>query len=476
MGRSGRAKERDPPSRPASAAILAVALVGFTLLAGVLPLSLELTSSPVNQSPIPRSPVQHVVEIMMENHAFDNLFGTFPGALGFPANVSLPNGSGGWVQPYWIPGNSTPDLPHDRASEIADRNGTQMNGFVQEMAKQDPGAAATPMGYYNATQVPGYWTLAHEFVLCDQYFASVLGPTLPNRLYAIAGSSAGITTDTWPAGGISLPTVFDQLSPAGVSWRYYYVPSGFPPIPLQISPLRDTLSEAHNVVPITGLLSNIQAGDLPNVTFVDPEASSVFSEHPPESVTVGEAWSLSIIDAVEASPLWNSTVIFLTWDEGGGFYDSFVPPVMDSLGDGFRVPLLVISPFTRGGGMTSQVFDHTSILKFIDSNWGLPFLNARVAAANTIGMLLGGGVARIPSASPTDPGGIPDSRRTASVALATTAGIVAPTEPALRPRSRGGPLPRARASRERGPTTRRARPSRAPRCRLAILSRRGRPR
>ena len=360
-------------------------VVGLLALAGALPLGLELSANSGRPGP---SPVQHVVEIMMENHAFDNFFGTFPGVIGFAPNVSLPNGSGGSVAPFWIHGNSTPDLPHDRPSELADLDGGRMDGFVEQMARYLPGEAATPMGYYNATQIPGYWALARQFVLCDQYFAPVLGPTLPNRLYAIAGSSDGVTSDTWPPGGVHLVTIFDQLSAAGVSWRYYYVPNGYTPLPLQISPLSTTPSEVRNVVPTTGLLADIRAGNLPNVTFIDPEASPVFSEHPPESVTVGEAWSMSIVDAIEASPLWNSTVIFLTWDEGGGFYDGVVPPVVGSLGDGFRVPLLVVSPFTAGGGVHSEVLDHTSILKFIEQNWGLSYLTQRIAEANSADVVL----------------------------------------------------------------------------------------
>jgi phospholipase C len=142
-----------------------------------------------------------------------------------------------------------------------------------------------------------------------------------------------------------------------------------------------------NVVPLSGLLSEARAGTLPSVTFVDPEGSNTLSEHPPENVTVGEEWSLSIIDAIRASPIWNSTAIFLTWDEGGGFYDSVVPPTVDALGDGFRVPMIVVSPFTEGGGVSATIFDHTSVLKFIDQNWGLPYLDTRVGETNSMGLL-----------------------------------------------------------------------------------------
>jgi phospholipase C len=267
-------------------------------------------------------------------------------------------------------------------------DGGKMDGFVEEMAAFNASAPDTPMGYYNATQVGGYWALAQTFTLCDMYFQPVLGPSLPNRLYAIAGTSDGITTDTWPAGGVTMETIFDQLSAAGIGWRYYYAPGEGLPIPLNIAPLRYTPAEEENVVTFSSLLPDIAAGRLPAVTFIDPEGSDTLSEHPPQNVTVGEAWSLSVIQAIEASPEWNSTVVFLTWDEDGGFYDSVVPPTVDGLGDGFRVPMIVISPFSTGGRIDGTIFDHTSVLKFIEQNWGLPFLNARVAGADSLATAL----------------------------------------------------------------------------------------
>jgi len=182
----------------------------------------------------------------------------------------VPDGHGGYVTPYWIDGNSTPDPPHDRASEIADLDGGKMDGFVEQMAQTDPSAADTPMGYYNGTQLAGLWGLAQRFVLCDMYFAPVLGPTVPNRLYAIAGSSDGITADILLP-GTHLYTIFDQLSEYGFSWSYYYQPSVVPTIPLLMLPLADDPSEASRVVPLSGLVANISSGNLPAVTFVDPE-------------------------------------------------------------------------------------------------------------------------------------------------------------------------------------------------------------
>lgn len=347
----------------------------------------------------PASPVGHIVELMMENHAFDNFFGTYPGADGIPANTSLPNGHGARINPYWIVGNTTGSPPHDQASERQDLDGGRMDGFIVSADAFNSSLGNVPVGYYNATQLAGYWTLAEEFVLCDHYFASVLGPTLPNRLYAIAGNSSGVTSNSLPAQGLDLLTIFDQLHAADVTWSYYFAPGGgHLPLPLYINPLRETPTETRDVLPMSGLIPTITAGRLPNVTFIDPSSGNL-SEDPPSSVTTGEAWALSVIQAIEGGPQWGSTVIFLTWDEGGGFYDHVVPPRADSLGDGFRVPMIVISPFTEHGGVSSTVFDHTSVLRFIDQNWGLPSLNARVGAANNIGSTLDPALREVPASS-----------------------------------------------------------------------------
>jgi phospholipase C len=348
--------------------------------------------------------VQHVVEIMLENHAFDNFFGRFPGAEGIPNQTAVPDGHGGFVSPYLLAGNSSPSPPHDRGSGLVDLDGGRMDGFVEAATAVNASLAPVPMGYYDSGQLGDFWNLAADFLLCDHYFASVLGPTIPNRLYAIAGDSAGISGDSLPANGLDLLTIFDQLHAGGVSWKYLYQPGGtYPPLPLWISPLRHNPSEVQDVVPLSSLVPDAAAGNLPAVTFVDP-LNTPFSQQPPQSIAPGEAWTMSVLRAIETSPEWASTVVFLTWDEGGGFYDHVAPPTVDSLGDGFRVPMLVISPFTVHGGVNAALFDHTSVLKFIDDNWGLPPLNSRIAETNDIGSVLSGWT---PAASALTGGGFP---------------------------------------------------------------------
>src|SRR5436309_9747760 len=123
--------------------------------------------------------------------------------------------------------------------------------------------------------------------------------------------------------------------------------------------------------------------DRQQVAYVDPEFDPEISEHPTANVTFGEAWTMQIVGAIMKGTQWSRTAIFLVWDESGGFYDHVAPPQVDEWGYGFRVPLLVISPFTRRGWIDHIVMDHTSLMKFIADNWGLPYLTDREAQAGS---------------------------------------------------------------------------------------------
>ena len=132
------------------------------------------------------------------------------------------------------------------------------------------------------------------------------------------------------------------------------------------------------------LSKDLSSGNLAQVVYVDPSEHFLISEHPPEDVTVGEAWTKTLMDAIMSSSSWSSTAIFLTWDEAGGFYDHAPPPQVDHWGYGFRVPMIVVSPYAKRGFVDHDTMDHTSILKFIADNWQLPYLNEREARAGNL--------------------------------------------------------------------------------------------
>ncbi|HYM40393.1 MAG TPA: alkaline phosphatase family protein [Thermoplasmata archaeon] len=367
----------------------ALTVFGTVILVVFSAVLVSVLTKPPPPPPLPivpaATPIQHIVEIMQENHAFDNYFGTYPGAYGLPPGIALPDGHGGTVSPHWINGTSTPDPPHDRASEIAEYAGGLNDRFVIVANAAGAGLGDAAMGYYDASQIPGYWALASRDVLADHYFAPVLGPTTPNRLYAIAGQGGGVTSDFVLQGSLSFPTIFDQMETKGVSWKYYYTSSFlFPAPPLDFSQIASNPSMTAKIVPLSNLAGDLKTAPLANVTMIDTSNDEAVNEHPPGNVTVGERWVLGILQLLEARPDWNATAMFLTWDESGGYYDHVPPPQVDAYGYGFRVPLLIVSPYARAGWIDHDVLDHTSILKFIAVNWGLPALTAREANASAM--------------------------------------------------------------------------------------------
>ncbi len=302
---------------------------------------------------------------MQENHTFDNYFGTFPGANGIQNDPPT-------VQPFHIAGPIT-DLCHSwSCSRRAWNNGT-MDGFLgAESSKQT-------FGYYDQRDIPYYWSLAKQYTLFDDYFTSVMGPSLPNHLYLVAGQSGNRTTNL-PHPVMYAKSIIDELEKSHISWGYYAPgwlnnENGLP----LFASIMSNQTRLNHIKWSTDFILDVKNSKLPQVSWVMPTDEE--SEHPPYSLTRGEKWVESIIGAVQSSPYWSSTAIFLTWDDYGGWYDHVAPPQVDQFGYGFRVPLLVISPFARHGYIDHKPSDHTSILRFVETTFGLAPLTKRDAQA-----------------------------------------------------------------------------------------------
>ena len=370
--------------------IVAVAAIVSVVLAAT---SFGLWSGPPSPtSSAPRlvqgaTPIQRVIVIMKENHAFDNYFGTFPGVDGIPENASLPDGAGGTVYPHWLNASWTFDLPHTRADMLAAFDGGKNDMFAAVAEHLFPGLGNISVGHYDDRQIPFYWSLAENFTLVDRYFSSMLGPTDPNRLYSIAGFADGLANNPLFGSGIDVPTIFDQFEARGISWRYYGITNDRErTTPLQLPHIAENPVMSSKVVHLDNLASDISSGSFPSVTYIDPNGfladSLKISEHPPGDVTAGQDWTEGAINSIMTSTMWPNCVIFLTWDESGGFYDHVPPPQVDEWGYGFRVPMIIVSPFSKPGFVDHEVMDHTSILKFIATNWDLPALTPREANAS----------------------------------------------------------------------------------------------
>jgi phospholipase C len=379
-----------------------------------------------------RWPIKRVVYVMLENRSFNNLFGRFPGVTGTRVGVSAGREVPLGRCPDWLPG----DLPHDRWAHLLHTNGGRMDGFAS-------GAYSEPWAFtqFGEPQVPSYWHWAREYAVSDRFFASVGGPSYPNHFYFVAGQSGGTidnpenirarrledggTFKSWGcdavgedvfvftrdgAGNVTkhgtcftFPTVGEQLTEAGVDWAYYSAPPGmtgyFWNAYNGIGNVFHTDLWHEHVRSTERLIRDIEAGDLPAVTWVTPRFE--LSDHPPASTSFSHNWISDVIDALMRSDEWEHTAIFLTWDEWGGFYDPVEPPALDDEGLGIRVPLLTISPYTRRGMIDDEVGEFSTPLRFIADNWGLEHLTPRIANTHNLEHVFDfGGRPRAPSLTP----------------------------------------------------------------------------
>jgi phospholipase C len=350
------------------------------------------------------TPIKHVIVILQENHTFDNYFGTYPGVNGIYNVGAMPTAPGAppTVKPYLF---TSPVVVNREAGEQLTGNlnnswtaahnaydDGKMDGFIAAQK----GSNVT-MGYYDYHLIPYYWDYAAQYVLFDDFFSSVMGPSLPNHIYLIAGQAGGLTIDsrdgvfnftssTVKSDDFEFESVINELEAAHVSWRYYAGGEGFlnnwNPLPA-FPYVENNASLVQNIWDTGQFVNDLKNGSLPSVSWVMPDSDTV-SEEPPANVTLGEQTAVSEINAVMNSQYWNSTAIFLTWDDWGGFYDHVPPPQVDQYGYGFRVPLIILSPYAKQGYVDNTQGDFTSILKFIETDFQLSPLSTRDAAANDL--------------------------------------------------------------------------------------------
>ncbi|MCU1429837.1 MAG: Phospholipase 3 [Actinomycetia bacterium] len=347
-----------------------------------------------------RTPIEHFVTLLQENHSFDNYFGTFPGANGIPAGTCMPknplNPPSGCVKPYSIGANPSENLADNRSVFAAQRAGGAMNGFVSALSTRGV-TSAISMAHYNKSDVSYYWDVAKQYVLFDRYFSSAHGGSVWNHMYWMTGTPGNPSGEKTPTTGYGdLPTIFDRLEAKHIPWKVY-VQNYQPKVtilrkgrvaaqviraPILAFPryLYNPQLFAH-IVPITEYYTDLANGTLPSVSYVVPAGSS---EHPPGSIQSGEAFVRNMVTALKRSSAWPTSAFMWSYDDWGGWFDHVAPPQVDSFGLGFRVPALLISPFAKRGVVDHTQLDHTSVLKFIEDNWRLTALSTRDAKANNV--------------------------------------------------------------------------------------------
>jgi phospholipase C len=345
-------------------------------------------------------PIKNVIVMMKENRSFDHLLGqlhaTVPAVEAIPAgftNVAL---DGGVVAPFHQTSTCIthdPDHQWDAMhTQVADGG---MSGFIESAGTSTLTDGLFAMSYYDATDLPFYYWLASTYPVNDRHFASARSGTFPNRNFLMLGTADGVqsTGDGYPLA--TTPTIFNALTTAGVTWGVYSDGS------LLSGALNWDTGHA-GTGSYADLLSLIDSGKLPQVTFVDG-IDDVTDDHPTANLQDGEAWSRTLYNHVVAGPLWAHTAMLWTFDEGGGFLDHVPPPnqwcvarpsdppvggngILDTQFDelGVRVPLVVISPYARQGYTSHVVQEHTSLTRFIEAVFDLPALTSRDANSDAL--------------------------------------------------------------------------------------------
>ncbi len=396
--------------------------------------------------------IQHIIFIIQENHSFDNYFGAYPGANGLPLGIAIPldpNETGlGSVRPFHLnvaqpimivgdelpPGVSDPDevQPAGSPSPFHFDNesiGTDLNHSwwvaheAWDHGKMDGFVAAErsvlTMGYYDRSDIPYYWDYADQYVLDDNFFSSLMGPSLPNHLYIVSGTNGPIenTNNMWviQGGVIDNPhdpnrynwqgvsfdwsTLAQELTNANASWRSYdgaarpLRPTIWNVLPLFTYFQNHPSELAGHVKNTQSFVNDIQSGELPAVSWIIPGAwipptypaactGRDPSEHPPARSDCGMDYVAYLVNQVMQSQYWQSTAIVVTWDDYGGFYDHVPPPQIDAYGEGFRVPTLVISPWAKHGFIDHTQYEFASLLRLAEDNFNLPTLGVRDLTAN----------------------------------------------------------------------------------------------
>ena len=352
----------------------------------------------------PTTPIRHIVVLMQENHSFDNYFGTYPGADGPPPGTCLPKSlqdpALGCVRPRHVGGTSVLGLGSDPGLFLRQFRAGRMDGFVAAYrVGRGLGGLPNPLGYYDDRDLPFAWNLADRYVLFDRFFSSARGGSAWNHMFAISATPGNRSADALPPGGYpDTTTIFDRLQQAGVSWRFYvkdYDPtntiahpalgdraSQLLQVPLLAMPRFVHSRElSSRIVDVQEFYRDARAGRLPAVSYIAPGG---VSEHPPGKLVAGQTFVRTVVNELMRSPEWSSTAFVLTYDSWGGWYDHVRPPTVDRYGYGFRVPSLLVSPYAKHGAIDHETLDFTSILRFIEDNWGLEPLAARDARANSI--------------------------------------------------------------------------------------------
>ena len=346
-------------------------------------IALGCRDSTTPPQPVPGS-IDHIIVVTMENRSFDHLLGWLPGADGRTSGLTYPD-IDGVMQPTRHHASfdscDFADPGHSFEAGRINYNGGALDGWLKV-----PGNDLYALSYYLGADLPFLGKAAPEWLVLDRYFCPILGPTYPNRILSLAATTDRLENSQTPS---VLPTIWDRLFAAGLTGKNY----------------GSSLTSSHLwgtkylsiIRPIAEFHADAAAGNLPNVSFVDPVLTDDLTDsyHPPGDIRNAEAFLANVYKSVTTGPGWKNSLLIITFDEWGGFYDHVRPPVVqipqaeNDLGNtdalnGFRIPTVLISPFVKRKSVSSRVYDHSSVLKMIETRWNLQPLTVRDATANDL--------------------------------------------------------------------------------------------
>ncbi|HEX3999308.1 MAG TPA: phospholipase C, phosphocholine-specific [Pirellulales bacterium] len=373
--------------------------------------------------------IKHLVLLMQENRSFDHYFGTLAGVRGFedPDVLKLPNGKtvfhqpdaehpNGYLMPFHLDTRKTnaqklPSTSHAWEVQHHAWNGGKMDSWLSAHRQADGDKAPYVMGYHTRDDIPFQFALAEAFTICDAYHCSVMGPTWPNRMFWMTGTidpegkgGGPLTSNRVIPKGFRWPTYAERLETAGVSWKVYQQHDNYGCNMLEnFRAFRE--APKHSPLYLKGMkrepdgtFEHDAVNDkLPQVSWIIPTGRA--SEHPDFMPAAGAAFVASKIDAIAANPeVWAKTAFVLNYDENDGIFDHVPPPVPPAgtpqefirglpIGGGFRVPCIIVSPWTAGGWVCSQTFDHTSVLQLLEKFTGVAEPNISAWRRHTFGDL-----------------------------------------------------------------------------------------
>jgi phospholipase C len=369
-------------------------------------------------SPSGLQKIDHFVFIMQENRSFDSYFGTYPGADGLPSGLSfLDPYDHTMVSPYHDTNDINRGGPHNWGNAQGAIDNGKMDGFLAEAYKgiTANGKPFTPsnkpgqnpkdvLGWHDYREIPNYWNYARLYVLQDQMFESVASYSLPAHLYMLAAQSGGYIGANQPKPTTyNFPEITELLTSGLIDWKYYVTSGTIPDTedgqvvgslpqqeqnpdkytlwnPLPAFPeVQNDPAQRSRLQDTSQFYKDAKNGVLPQVSWVIP--SGAVSEHPPAGVMEGMAYVTGLVNTVMQSPQWNSTAIFISWDDWGGFYDHVAPPKIDAYGLGIRVPGLIISPYAKQNYIDHNVYSFESWLKIVEKRFDITPMTARDTGA-----------------------------------------------------------------------------------------------